>query len=84
MMGPRRRQLREADGHGKKISELVQPTDKVLFLSGSLWLPDSHIGANNWATSRPHVSPLSRTNFRELRFRAPTLRKKREGWGSRS
>jgi hypothetical protein len=24
----------------------------VFFVSGSLWLPDSHIGANNWGTSR--------------------------------
>jgi hypothetical protein len=31
-------------GHWKKISEMIQPTEKVLIVFGLLWLPDSHTG----------------------------------------
>jgi hypothetical protein len=39
-------------GHGKKISEMIQPTEKALIGFGLLWLPDSYIGIKNWGTSR--------------------------------
>jgi len=62
----------------KRINEI----EFLLFLRDQgVGSSNPHIGANNGLRPVP-MFPLSRTNFRELRFRTTALRKKREGWGA--